>query len=370
MADANPYSLGNLPNVESSGVKFAPGKLESNSKTLTADGDKLAAFAGRTGGISLGWLGYGMTGRQCDSAHEQACTQQVDTIKAAKKVLDSWREALRIADAKYVEADEQSTPQNPYVGNPQIPSIPPYNGSGLNGSGLDGLNGSGLNTPGISPAGLNTPGLNDPNLQDPNLQDPNLRDPNLPDPNLQNPNPQNPNLPDPNLQDPNLQNPNLPDPNLQNPNLQNPNLNQPNINQPDLPTVDPSKSALSGLSDPTKTGLSGVDPATLPNPQTRIPDSLNTADPGRVTNGVPGGGTSTGTGMGAGGAAGVGAGRLPGGAAAMGGMGGMPFMPMSPMGAGGDKEREGGGSELLRGDPDDWEYEEGVTDAVLRHEGA
>jgi hypothetical protein len=345
MADANPYSLGNLPNVESSGVKFAPGKLESNSKTLTADGDKLAAFAGRTGGISLGWLGYGMTGRQCDSAHEQACTQQVDTIKAAKKVLDSWREALRIADAKYVEADEQSTPQNPYVGNPQIPSIPAYNGSGLNGSGLDGLNGSGLNTPGISPAGLNTPGLNDPNLQDPNLRDPNLQNPNLRDPNL-------------------------PDPNLQNPNLQNPNLNQPNINQPDLPTVDPSKSALSGLSDPTKTGLSGVDPATLPNPQTRIPDSLNTADPGRVTNGVPGGGTSTGTGMGAGGAAGAGAGRLPGGAAAMGGMGGMPFMPMSPMGAGGDKEREGGGSELLRGDPDDWEYEEGVTDAVLRHEGA
>ncbi|WP_113700919.1 hypothetical protein [Nonomuraea lactucae] len=326
----------------SSGVKFKKGKLDSNSKSLTSDGDDIAMFAGRTGRISLDWPGYGLTGRECDSAHENARTQQVQTLNTAKEVLESWRDALKIADSRYTESDDQSIPdlnkQN------QVPSIPGLNGSGLNGPGFDG---SGLTDP-----NLNTPGLTNPDLTSPNLNDPRLT---------------NPDLNNPRLNDPNLTNPNLTNPNLPNPHLNNPNLKQPEM--PEMPGSDPGKTDLSGLKDPTKTGLSGFDPSTMQPPQGRVPDGLMT-DPGRVTNGAPATGSGYGATSGAGAGSPLAAGKLPGGAAGTGGMGGMPFMPMAPMSGAGDKERESNGSDLLRGDPDDWDDEEGVTAAVLRHEGA
>ncbi|MFI7441213.1 hypothetical protein [Nonomuraea indica] len=382
MPESNPYSLGDLKatGVESSGVKFTKGRLEANGKTLSGEGDKLATFAGRTGGISTGWIGYGVSGRDCDNAHEECRTRQVDTLKVAQQVLESWREAFKIADAKYVEADEQSTP-NPLDDN-QIRTMPVLNGNGLNGSGLDGFNGNGLNGNGLNGSGLdgfNGNGLNGNGLNGSGLDglNPNA---GIPPTSSNNPNANGPNLPNPDLRNPDLKNPDLPNPDLKNPDLrtpdlQNPNLRTPGIDQPGLPTVDPSKAGLDGLPDSTKTDLAGLDPSTLQNPQVRVPDGLNGVDPARVTNGVPGGGASsspgTTSGMGNGAASATAAGmpKLPTGAA-MGGMGGMPFMPMSPMGAGGDKEREGNGSELLRGEPEDWEDEEGVTAAVLRHEGA
>jgi hypothetical protein len=347
-------------------VKFEKGKLDSNSKSLTSDAEAVNQFAGRTGGISLSWPGYGLTGRDCDNAHEQARTQQVEALKIAKQVLESWREALSVADSKYVEADDQGFP-DPRGGGNGLPVGGPGGLGGLNGPGPGG----GLPDPRLADPGLPDPRLDanlpDPRLKDPNLPNPNLPNPNLPDPNLPDPNGTNPDITNPNLTDPNLANPNVPNPNLTNPNLTNPNLTAPDVKQPDLSGLDPTKN---GVPDPTRTGLSGFDPSNVQTPQVRAPEGLPTADPGRVTTGTPaGGGAGIGGGSGMGGAGPLAGGRMPGGAAGAAGMGGMPFMPMTPMGAG-DKEREGKGSELLRGDHGDWDDDEGVTDAVLRHEGA
>ncbi|MEU0565516.1 hypothetical protein ABZ297_09010 [Nonomuraea sp. NPDC005983] len=340
-------------------MKFKQGKLESNGKKLTGDSENVGGLANRTKGINLAWPGYGLTGRDAAAAHAQARAQHIETLKVARKVLESWRDALKVADDKYTKADEDSGSGIDKLGlGNKTPTIP----ASLGNLGNPNFGNPNVNTPDLKDPNLNTPDLKDPNLNTPDLKDPNLKNPNLNTPDLKDPNLNNPNLNDPRLNDPNLKTPDLNNPDLNNPKINDPNLKTPDLKQPDLSGLDPSKT---NLPDPTKTDLSSLNPSDLQTPQIRTPEGVTTTDPGRMTAGGPG------AGYGGGSAAGGTPPnmKLPSGLSGGNGMGGMPFMPMTPMSGAGDKEKEGTGSDKLHGDEDDWGAGEDAAPAVLRHEG-
>ncbi|MEU8247163.1 pentapeptide repeat-containing protein [Nonomuraea sp. NPDC048916] len=315
--------------------------IEETSKSLQGDRDQVDTIMGRTNGTDLAWPGYGLYLMKLNGKHTDARTEQAKVLKVAKEVLESWETTFVTSDRKYTKSDDDQPPIDNLGGN--LPNITPPDLGGLNSR-----------TPNLTNPNFTDPNFTNPNLTNPDLTNPNLTNPNLTNPNLTNPNLTNPNLTNPNLTNPNLTNPNLTNPNLTNPDLTNPNLTNPNLANPNIP-------------DPTKTDLSGYDPSAAQIQQARFPEGAPTMDPGRVTTGSPGTGTSTGMGTGGMGAGG----QVPGlakGANGLGGMGGMPFMPMAPMGAGGDREKEGSASDLLRGDEGDWGADEDVAPAVLQHE--
>ncbi|GGO83029.1 hypothetical protein [Nonomuraea cavernae] len=370
MGNQYPYSNGNLPTqlnyTPSSGVKFEKGKLASNSNRLDADSSKVSNLAGRTEKISLSWLGYGLTGRECDKAHRDVRDQHSETLKVAKRVLESWREALRIADSKYRAADEDS-PIN------QLPNVPNVSSPSMPDSQVPNYNVPKANLPDSYRPDYNVPKANLPDSYQPDYNVPkaNLPDPASPDSGLPGSGMPGSGMPDPSLASPDMANPDFKSPDMANPDFKSPDMANPDLKSPDMANPDLAKP---NLSDPTKTGLSGYDPSTTPSlQQPRIPEATASVDPARFTTGAPGTVTGPGTGTGLGG---PGSGnQVPalakGAANALGGMGGMPFMPMGGMGGmGGEREKDGSTSDLLRGDEEDWGIDEDVTPQVLRHQGA
>ncbi|MEV0591863.1 hypothetical protein [Nonomuraea cavernae] len=356
MGNEYPYSNGDLPigvnYTPSSGVKFKKGEIDKTSKTLELDGDRVNNVLGRTNGTDLAWPGYGLYLMQLNGKHTDARNEHAKVLKVAQDVLDSWRTAFVEADRRYTKSDDDSPINN--LPNTNFPST---------------------NLPNTSLPNTNFPNTSLPNTNLPNYQLPNTDLPNTDLPNTDLPNSglpgsglPNSGLPGSGLTDPSLANPDLANQNLKNPDLANLNPNDPKLTDPNL--------ANPNLPDPTKTGLAGYDPSTMPSiQQPRLPEGATSMDPARFTTGSPGTGTVTGTGSGTGtGVGGLGPGnQVPalakGAANGLGGPGGMPFMPMAPMGAGqGEREKDGSGSDLLRGDEEDWETDEDVAPAVLKHE--
>ncbi|WP_214320861.1 hypothetical protein [Nonomuraea sediminis] len=342
MADSNDLEaklnqlIGQQGASSGTGLQFKPGKLAESGKKIDGTVGVVDGFIKRSGGISTGWLGCGLTGRSIDNGHEKTLEQNGKTLEVAKQALDSWKVALKAGDAAYQAADDNS--------------------GGKKGGDLGGGPGNigdfgGLgNGKGIVPGDYKTPDFKDPKLNNPDLKNPDLNNPDLKNPDLKNPDLNNPDLKNPDLNNPDLKNPDLKNPDLKNPDLKNPNLSG----------LDPSKTGMDGLNikDPTKTGLSDFDPSSIKTsqtPTTKMPDL--TASPGSPAGLLSGDGVGSGSSL-------SGAGKLGS------GMGGMPFMPLGGMGQGGNEDKPGNGSDLLRADESDFMGDDMTTDAVLRHEGA
>jgi hypothetical protein len=346
----------------SSGVSFHQGKLAANSETLTGDSEKMGRLSTRTDGINVPWPGFGVLGHSADSAHDQARGQASSTLKIASQAIESWKDALTIADKNYTAADEKSTPRPP--GGPKMPGGLGGAGGGMGGLGAGGL-GGGLGAGGLGsgpkmPAGLPKPSVPDMGNPGANLPKPPGLDPNGVKP---------PNLPDPKGIDPDSLNPNGLNPGGLNPGGLNPGgLNPGSLNGAQAGLSDLESKLNRSVPNPNATELasftpSQVTPPSFTTPQTGMPD-IPGADANRATGYGPGSAVGTGSlaGSGSGGAPGA---RVPGAAGGL-PMGGAPMMSMMPMGGAGQQDkRENTGSDLLRADESVWDDDEGIAPPVL-----
>jgi hypothetical protein len=328
--------------LASSGISFKPGGLDAVSGRIEDPKALFGTLQGKSDEMGVPFPGFGVIGFGLTTAHDKAIAAQSSALARGKKALDSWREALKKADANYTEAENAPGP------------------------GEDGKPGPELPGPGPDPE---LPGMPEPELPgpDPELPGPN---PELPGPDPELPGSDPDGVPTTDMPDTNLPKNDVPTTDLPTTDMPRPDVPATDLPRADLPGTDPLSSpntkvpdidaALNRPSD--KTDLSSFNPH---NPQLNGP--LNPDGPNANTRSGTTLGTPTGGGLGPANAGGM---RVPG-VGAAGSMGsGMPMMPMMPMtGASNEAdERDRQESLLLAEDEGVWDGDEDIAPAVIGKE--
>ncbi|GAA3615736.1 hypothetical protein GCM10022419_121270 [Nonomuraea rosea] len=331
--------------LASSGISFKPGGLDAVSGRIEMPKGLFGTLQGRSDEMGVPAPGFGVIGIGLTTAHDKAIAAQSSALARGKNALDSWREALKKADANYTEAENPPGPGDDGKPGPELPG-----------------------------PGPEMPGIPDPELPGP--------DPVLPGPDPVLPGP-DPELPGP---DPELPSSDLPENGAPATDIPGTNLPKNDVPTTDLPTDLPR-------SDVPTTDLPGTDPLNVSSPDTKVPDidaalnrpsdktdlsSYNPNNPqlnGPLNPDGPNANTRSGTTLGTpsgggGGPANASGMRLPG-VGAAGNMGsGMPMMPMMPMtGASNEAdERDRQESLLLAEDEGVWDGDEDIAPAVIGKE--
>ncbi|MEV2266816.1 hypothetical protein [Nonomuraea africana] len=320
-------------------------------KDFASHGDDMTALSKKTQAIDMpdftfGAIGYGLAG-----AHNGVRDSTADALAKGKDVLESWRTALGAAadytqladDASKTKGDEKGGGKTPQLGGMKTPQM-----GGMKTPKFGGPDTKGLGLPDSKLPGSKLP---DSKLPDSKLPDSKLPDSKLPDSKLPDSKLPDSKLPDSSLPDSKLPDSKLPDSKL-------PDSKLPDTSDLDKKLTNPIESKLSGY-DPK---LSGQDltARTLPQPNTNQP-TTSLPDP------RTGGGSASGSG-GAGAVSGLGGAGT--GARGL-GAGGAPMYPFAP-GMGGspaDQKKDRDGSDLLKGDPTDYEDDDqDIAPAVLGKE--
>ncbi|MFC4120087.1 pentapeptide repeat-containing protein [Nonomuraea zeae] len=323
----------------SSGISFKPGVLDAASNKIDSQAALLAFLRTRSGDMGVPFPGFGVIGLGIAKAHDRAIERQSFALDRGKKALESWKVALKKADANYRTAEETSGEK--FEMERVINAV---DGGGIDTSGLDGelptgdLPGADL--PGTDLSGTDLPGTDLPGSDLPGAD--------LPGADLPGTGP-----PGSNLDGTDSPKTDLPGTDLANTNLSG--ADDPNMKVPDI------DAALNPPQD--KTGLSSFDPSKqlngLPNP-----DLLNAGTRSGTTLGSP-------SGSGVGGVGSPSASGLRPAPATPSGMGsGTPMMPMMPMtGAGsGHDERDREEGSLLSEDEGVWGDDEDIAPEVIGKE--
>ncbi|MFI7130790.1 hypothetical protein ACIBQ1_34225 [Nonomuraea sp. NPDC050153] len=343
-----PYAVyGGLPitpqeSQPSSSLSFKEGGLDAVSRDIDSPMSLFDSLQAKSGDLGVPFPSFGVIGLGVTRAHDKAIERQVAALNQGKKALESWKTALKAADANYRAAE---TP--PGTGNGQTP--PPSGDPGLGGlptgempavpdmdstdAGLPSADSPEMDLgegdlPGTDNSGAELPGTNTPGADTSGTdvlpgETPSGSLPGNQSSDLDPPNPGSSGVDDPNMKVPGLD-----------------SVLNPRQDKTDLSPFDPG------------TQLSGVPNPSLIDPSTRPGSTLGSP----IGNGAVGVGSGNGAGL------------RPSGMSASGTMGNsMPMMPMMPMtGAGtGADERDREQSPLLSEDESVWDGDEDIAPEII-----
>jgi hypothetical protein len=341
-------------------ISFKEGKLDEASNKVDRQVGLVESLRAKSGAMGVPFPSFGVVGLGVAKAHDHAIERQSATLAQGRKALESWKEALKQADANYREADEAA---GGGLGNIERKLEDRGRGTGFGGlpsaemPGLPGADLPGADLPGADLPGADLPGADIPGTDLPGTDLPGADPPGT---DLPGTDPSDTDLPGSDLPGADLPGADVPGADLPGTGLSDPGssgVDDPSMKVPDIDsTLHPQQDPADMSSLDPRTQLSG-----LPDP--------NLADPGArsgTTLGSPAGGVG-----GSGSGSGVGTGLRPPGTALPGTMGsGMPMMPMMPMtgaGAGAD-DRDREEASLLSEDEGVWGGDEDIAPEIIGKE--